>query len=477
MISSTANRLVVDTAKLRKRALRDDRRRFLVEGAQPCAEAVEAGVVDTLFHTPDEGSHDVARAAQRAGVRIVSVSEQVMAHLTSTVTPQGLLAVARFVDMPLDALPAGAGLVPVLCAARDPGNAGTVLRSADAAGADALVFAGTSVDVYNPKTVRASAGSLFHVPVVKGVSVGDAVAEVRRRGMQVLAAEAGGERSVYEADLSVPTAILFGNEAWGLPPDARGLADGGIRVPIRGRAQSLNLAAAAALIMFEAARQRGTAVDGADGLGPAISASAHDIRTSLTALKGFAGMLVSRWDRLTDVQRREMVKGMTVDAERTSTLVKMVVDGARLEAGAFRPSPERLPVEDAAAWVVGVFGRSDDYPNVTVEGSAVTLMDPDRLQGLLFTLADAAMSWGGDGPVRLVVAEQDGIPVVEVARAGAEFDAEGIEACFEPPRPGGPGRFGLWLARRLAEAQGGSVSCEQGSGSLFRLALPAVPSA
>ena len=469
MITSTANKQVVATAKLRKRALRDERRTFLVEGAQPCAEALAAGAVETLFHTPDAGQHPLVQEAAAAGVEVVSVSEAVMGHLTSTVTPQGLLAVARFVDVPLEEIPARPALVPVLCAARDPGNAGTVLRSADAAGADAVVFAGTSVDVYNPKTVRASAGSLFHLPVVKGVEVDRAVAHLRGAGLQILAAAADAPIDMHRADLGRPTALLLGNEAWGLPEEVRGLADGSVRVPIHGKAESLNLAAAAALLMFESARQRGPASSARDSLERAISASAHDIRTSLTALKGFASMLASRWDRLDEETRHMMVKGMTVDAERTATLVKMLVDGARLQTDGFRPSPERLQVEDAAGWVTQVFARSDDYPDVEAVGSATTLMDPDRLQGLLFTLADASMSWGGEGPVRLEI--RNG--AVEFTRAGAEFDPQGVEACFEPPRRGGTGRFGLWLARRLAEAQGASVACEQGTGALFRLTLPA----
>jgi signal transduction histidine kinase len=164
---------------------------------------------------------------------------------------------------------------------------------------------------------------------------------------------------------------------------------------------------------------------------------------------------------------------MTVDAERTAVLVKMLVDGARMETGGFRPSPEHVAVEDAAAWVVQVFGRSEDYPDVEVEGSAASLMDPDRLQSLLFTLADASMSWGGHGPVRVAVGKAGGRPVVEFSRAGAEFEPDRVEACFEPPRRGGTGKFGLWLARRLAGAQGAEVTCEQDSGALFRLTLPA----
>ena len=473
MITSTANRQVVGLAKLRKRALREDRRRFLVEGAQPCAEALAAGAVETLYHTADAGRHPVVVAASGAGVSVVSVSDQVMTHLTSTVTPQGLLAVARFIDVPLEEVPADAALVPVLCAVRDPGNAGTVLRSADAAGADAVVFAGTSVDVYNPKTVRASAGSLFHLPVVRGAGVEEAVRLLRGRGMRVVAAAADGEESVYDLDLTAPTAVLFGNEAWGIPDEARDLADASVRVPIHGAAESLNLAAAAALVMFESRRQRiaGAPADG--GLAAAISASAHDVRSSLTALKGFASMLATRWDRLPEDFRRQIVVGMTVDAEKTAILVKMLVDAARLETGGLNPSPEPTRLEDAAGWVASVFARSDDHPDVEVRGAAAATIDPDRLQGLLLTLTDAVATLGGQGPVRISISEEPEEASVVIGRDGIEVDEGWAERATDPPRSGaGGGTLGVWLAARLAEAQGCSLHAQADPSAPLRLAIP-----
>ena len=142
-------------------------------------------------------------------------------------------------------------LVAVLADIRDPGNAGTVLRSADAAGADAVVFAGDSVDPYNGKTVRASAGSLFHLPVVRGARLPDALAAARPAGLTVLAADGAGERELTDLpELAAPTAWLFGNEAWGLAADTGALADARVRIPISPRAESLNLGAAAAVCLF-----------------------------------------------------------------------------------------------------------------------------------------------------------------------------------------------------------------------------------
>ena len=161
--------------------------------------------------------------------------------------------------MPLpDLIAAGPRLIVVLANIRDPGNAGTVLRSADAAGAGGVIFAGASVDPYNSKCVRSSAGSLFHLPVVTGVPVAEAVAALRAAGLVVLAADGSGPAGLDDladdGSLRRPTAWLFGNEAWGLPADLVGLADTAVAVPIYGRAESLNLAAAAAVCLYASAR-------------------------------------------------------------------------------------------------------------------------------------------------------------------------------------------------------------------------------
>jgi TrmH family RNA methyltransferase len=170
-----------------------------------------------------------------------------------------VLAVCRFIDVPLTALlGTEPRLVIVLANVRDPGNAGTVVRTADAAGADGVVFAGASVDPYNSKCVRASAGSMFHLPLVAGPRVADTVAALREAGLRVLAADGKASRSLDDAEhsgaLTRPTAWLFGNEAWGLPEDLLALADEPMAVPIYGRAESLNLAAAAAVCLYASAR-------------------------------------------------------------------------------------------------------------------------------------------------------------------------------------------------------------------------------
>ncbi|GLW06349.1 RNA methyltransferase [Microtetraspora sp. NBRC 13810] len=243
--------------RLAKRAFRERDLAFLAEGPQAVREALRLpGVTVELYATADaEARHpEIVAAAAAAGVPVHLASGEVMAELAQTVTPQGLLAVCRLVHVPLGEAVPGARLVAVLAHVRDPGNAGTVLRTADAAGADAVVFTDASVDPYNGKCVRASAGSLFHLPVVTGVPVAQAVRELKDAGLRVLAADGAGERTLDDVDLSGPTAWVFGNEAWGLPKEVLELADEVVRVPIYGGAESLNLATAAAVCLYASAR-------------------------------------------------------------------------------------------------------------------------------------------------------------------------------------------------------------------------------
>ena len=248
--------------RLTKRAFRQRERAFLAEGPQAVAEAIRCGAqVSDLFVTAPARSrhHDLLTAVAGAGIPVHIVSGEVMSELAQTVTPQGLLAVCGLLDVPLAAAVTPASRLAVLLAnVRDPGNAGTVLRTADAAGAQAVVFADASVDPYNGKCVRASAGSLFHLPVVAGATLTVAVAAMRQAGLRIIAADGRAGRSLDDTDvrarLHEPTAWLFGNEAWGLPADLAALADESVAVPIYGKAESLNLAAAAAVCLYASAR-------------------------------------------------------------------------------------------------------------------------------------------------------------------------------------------------------------------------------
>lgn len=253
----------VKTARrLLRRSARQSERRFLAEGPQAVREALAMpGCVDGVFSTNDARRRhtDLVQMCLAAGVPFRLTAESGVAALSETVTPQGMVAVCRIPEHRLaDVLASTPALVVVCASIRDPGNAGTVIRTADAAGAGAVVFAGDCVDPYNGKAVRASAGSLFHLPLVTDVGLADTVAAVRAAGLQVLAADGSASATLDDVQasglLTHPTAWVFGNEAWGLPTACLALADCGIRVPIFGRAESLNLATAAALCLYASAR-------------------------------------------------------------------------------------------------------------------------------------------------------------------------------------------------------------------------------
>lgn len=230
-------------------------RRFVVEGPQAVREALAAGVLEELFAV--DLTDPLAVAAATAGVPVTQVDAKVLGALGETVTPQGVVGVAPLVSASLDAL-LTPRLVVVLHEAQDPGNAGTVIRTADAAGADAVVLTEGSVDPHNGKCVRATAGSLFHLPVVTGAPLSAVLALLRRTGVQVLATSGTADADLDDlADAGVlarPTAWLFGSEAHGLPVEALDEADQAVRIPLHGKAESLNLATAAAVCLYASAR-------------------------------------------------------------------------------------------------------------------------------------------------------------------------------------------------------------------------------
>ena len=480
MISSIHNKRVARAVRLKKRAMREKDRRFLVEGALGVAEAIASGTkVEEVFTTPEPGPRldAVIEAAERSRVPVRPVSPEVMAHLTSTVTPQGVVAVSEFVDVPLDDIAGqGAGLIPVLVEVRDPGNAGTILRSADASGAAGVVFTTSSVDVYNQKTVRATAGSMFHVPVAREVEVEEVVSALRDRGFAVVAADAAGRTPVYEADLRRPTAILFGNEARGLSEPARELADHTIRVPISGRAESLNLAAAATLVLFEASRQRNAALSEGGTLPRIVAGAAHDIRSPLTAVKGFTGTLLSRWNRLDEEQRRVMVEGIAGDAFRMEVIIAQLVDAARLQAGTLDLTPVPTDLLEMAR---KVHEEMRKWPQTEIEvsgSSAMAMVDPARLRTILLALIECAQWWGERGPVR-VETSGNPAPTIVVRREGPELEPGVTAELFQPRMPGSSSgsKVGLYVAKGVAEAHGGDLSVETSRGIAFTVTFPSVP--
>ncbi|HEV2636669.1 MAG TPA: RNA methyltransferase [Actinocrinis sp.] len=261
VITSTRSTRVVAARRLATRAFRARQRLFLAEGPQAVREAVAYASVVELYFTQaaDERYGDLLDQAAKTGATLLPTTDEVVASLSDTVQPQGMVAVCRFLDRPLEqVLAARPRLVALLAEIRDPGNVGAVVRAADAAGADAVVVSGESVDVYNPKAVRATAGSLFHLPIVLGAATGEVVGLARAAGLRVLAADGIGPLDLDEeldsGALAAPTCWLFGNEARGLPQELREAADAVVRVPIHGKAESLNLSTAAAVCLYASAR-------------------------------------------------------------------------------------------------------------------------------------------------------------------------------------------------------------------------------
>jgi TrmH family RNA methyltransferase len=261
MLTNIGSDRVRSVRALSRRAVRDREGLFLAEGPQAVREAVahRPDAVQDLYFEEQAAIRQptVLAAARAAGLSLREVSHEVLSAMSDTKVPQGIIAVCRPVDVDLDAvLDARPRLLVILANVRDPGNAGTVIRGADAAGADAVLLSDSSVDIYNPKVVRSSVGSLFHLPLVTGVPIATLLDRVRSAGLVLLAADGAGGTLLGEVGddtLAGPHAWVMGNEAWGLEPAVRAACDTVVRVPIYGKAESLNLAMAATLCLYQSA--------------------------------------------------------------------------------------------------------------------------------------------------------------------------------------------------------------------------------
>jgi RNA methyltransferase, TrmH family len=250
---------------LQKRSTRWSERAFVVEGAELVRTALEAGSpVESLYVAPegdnDRATHKVSEQAVARGARLFHLGPGVMERVADTVTPQPVLAVVPMLNEPApdsSAWSPGPGaVVVVLVDVRDPGNAGTVIRAADAAGVQAVIFAADSVDPYNPKTIRSSAGSLFHVPLAVRHDAADVADELAAAGFRTLGTVVRDGADYSALDWSVPTALFLGNESAGLDAGLAARLSGSLGIPMAGRAESLNVGVACAVVCFEALRQR-----------------------------------------------------------------------------------------------------------------------------------------------------------------------------------------------------------------------------
>lgn len=292
-ITSVNNQRVKEVANLKQKKYRTESRTFFAEGLRAVQEAVQYADVTELFYTEAEAgrldevlkaagnvpadtkeksenkknaNHNNAGTAKKRneaanGIRMYQVDEKVMAKLSDTKAPQGVLAVIRTPEQNLRQLRPGTASdnnapVIILDRVQDPGNLGTIIRTADAVGALGLILLEGCVDAYSPKVVRASMGSLFHLPIVQDVTAEEALTWCYRNGYEPAATALKNAQNVYKADISKKMAFLFGNEANGVAEELQAAAETRLFIPMAGLAESMNVAMAAGIILFEGLRQR-----------------------------------------------------------------------------------------------------------------------------------------------------------------------------------------------------------------------------
>jgi RNA methyltransferase, TrmH family len=247
---------VARARQLLSRKGRDSSGNFLAEGPATIASGLESGALVALYVTRSARDRfgELVAAAQSRAAEVFEVEDRVLKTLGETVAPQGIVAVFRQPLSNLEQLDSSTRLVVVLVGAQDPGNVGSVIRVADAVGAAAVVLTSNSVDPFNLKVVRSTTGSIFHVPVISGVEVDEALRACARVGLMTVAATGDGAAELFmpdvDARLANPTAWVFGNEASGLPEPVIAACDLSVRVPIVGRAESLNLSVAAGVCLY-----------------------------------------------------------------------------------------------------------------------------------------------------------------------------------------------------------------------------------
>ncbi len=261
MLSNPRSDRVSSVRALARRSVRQRTGRLLVEGPQGVREAVRFApgrVVD--LYTTAEAAHrypEIVEPARDQGLYVHEVTDEVLAAMCDADSPQGMVAVCTWEPVSLgEVLAAEPRLLVLLATVRDPGNLGTVIRGADAAGADAVLVSEGSVDVTSPKVVRSTAGSLFHLPVVTGLETLPTLATLADAGLATHAADGAASVTIDDADLSGRHLWVMGNEAWGLPEEIRAACTDVLRVPIHGHAESLNLAMATTLCLYASARQQ-----------------------------------------------------------------------------------------------------------------------------------------------------------------------------------------------------------------------------
>jgi signal transduction histidine kinase len=269
--------------------------------------------------------------------------------------------------------------------------------------------------------------------------------------------DARGSESLYVTDVSGPVAFVFGNVAHGLPREVVSLADATVRVPHAGPAESLNLAAAATVCLFDRARR--VAAKGAT-LESLIAAAAHDIRSPLTAMKGFGYALEKRWSDMSDEQRALMLTGIVHDADRMDQILRLLVDAARVSGGALEPYPDRADLGVVVGAVIDMERRDPEHPPIEWIGDpGPFFLDPVRVKTALLAFDESLLWWAERGPIVVDARRLDDTVEITASRDGPTVEEADAEGLFLPRRPGtgGGSKIGLFVVRGVAEAQGGSA--------------------
>ena len=263
IITSVNNQRVKDVAKLKQKKYRTETGAFFAEGLRAVIEAVQFADLSELFFIKTEENKltEIIKTAEEKGVRLYCVDEKVMAKLSDTKAPQGVLAVIKMPKDRLQKLNPGTSSdnnapVIILDRVQDPGNLGTIIRTADAVGALGMILLEGCVDAFSPKVVRASMGSLFHLPVIQDVFPEEALTWCYRHGYEPAATALKNAQNMYKADLSKKMAFIFGNEANGVAEELQAAAETRLFIPMAGQAESMNVAMAAGIVLFEGLRQR-----------------------------------------------------------------------------------------------------------------------------------------------------------------------------------------------------------------------------
>jgi TrmH family RNA methyltransferase len=470
---------------------RADEGAFVVEGPGLVAEALDAGLaVEAVFAGPGAPPDLLARL-DAAGIPVHVVADGTLEKVVTTVTPQPMAAVVARHDLDLGDLLADAaddGLL-VLAGVSDPGNAGTLVRAAEGAGWGGVVLCGGAVDPFNPKCVRSAAGSLFRVPFAVAGDVAAVLERLALTGVTSIATSSHDGDPWDEADLDGRVAVVLGNEAHGLDGDLAQACDRAVRIPLAGRAESLNVAVAGSVVAFERNRRRRAggetptrrpAGDPAD----AIQAVRHELRSPLTSLQGFTKVLADRWDRVDDATKKDLFGQIQHDAHRVSRLVSELLDATRLDSGRLLLQRKQVDLPVLVERVVERLRAEVDELSVAIawsEGFPTVNADPDRLEQVFTNLIENAVKYaspigirveGRAGPDRVTVSvsdQGDGIPAVDLPNVFEKFYRR------DRSRPSGIG-LGLWISRGVVEAHGGqlTVTSQQGQGSTFSLTLPIV---